>query len=87
LILESENYNPFFPIILLGWPGDIHYELHILLILNFKEIIKIYTLLFPLSISKEEYPIEKDTNMKFTRPTYNMIGYGIIYNNDLQNNN
>jgi len=27
LIVESEDYNPFYPLILIGWSGDIHYEL------------------------------------------------------------
>lgn len=27
MIVESEDYNPFYPLILIGWSGDIHYEL------------------------------------------------------------
>ena len=27
MIVESEDYNPFYPSILIGWSGDIHYEL------------------------------------------------------------
>jgi len=44
LIVESEDYNPFYPSILIGWSGDIHYELLLLMRLPKEE--------YPIEASK-----------------------------------
>ena len=44
LIVESEDYNPFYPLILLGWAGDTHYELLLPLGLSKEE--------YPIEVTK-----------------------------------